>query len=94
MTHLIAARRLHETYICALVEGTSYSNLRLLSTRGPLVPLNLLRQWMSLAKAALAGRRSLRLALAAYRGRRDAHRDIARDTASKSSAMQPIARPA
>jgi GT2 family glycosyltransferase len=93
MTHLIAARRLHESYICALVEGTSYSNLRLLSTRGPLVPVNFPRQWMSLAKALLGGRRSFRLALAAYRGRRDAHRDIALETAAKTLAIRPIARP-
>jgi hypothetical protein len=82
LTHLIPARRLTENYLAQLVEGTSYSNVRLLSTRGAVTPLNVPRQWMSLAKSLLGGRRGFRLALAAYRGRRDAHRGIAADTAS------------
>ena len=94
MTHLIPTRRLTENYLAQLIEGTSYSNMKLLSTRGPLVPLNFPRQWMSLAKAALGGRRSFRLALAAYRGRRDAHREIAAENATRGAAIRPIARPA
>jgi hypothetical protein len=94
MTHLIPARRLAESYLSALVEGTSYSNLRLLSTRGPLPPLHLTRQWLSLVKSLVGGGRSFRLALAAYRGRRAAYRDIAAESASKTPAIRPVARPA
>jgi len=94
MTHLIPARRLTESYLAQLIEGTTYSNIRLLSTRGPLMPLNFPRQWMSLAKAALRGRRSLRLALAGYRGRRDAHCLMALEASCKSAAIHPVVHPA
>src|SRR5439155_6632583 len=74
MTHLIPARRLAESYILKLVEGTAYSNVRLMATRGPLPSEQLPRQWLALAKAMLRGRRSFRFALASYRGRCAARR--------------------
>jgi len=77
MTHLIPARRLQESYILELVEGTAYSNVRLMATRGPLPTEQLPRQWLALAKAMLRGRRNFRFALASYRGRCAARRDIA-----------------